>query len=54
MPFYSTYISSRLCLFRFEQHITKLLPITACALFQPRLQRGQANVQAMEARSAVK
>jgi hypothetical protein len=35
MPFYFTYISLRLCLFRFEQHITKMLPITANTLFQP-------------------
>jgi hypothetical protein len=34
MPFYSTYILLRLCLFRFEQHITKMLPITAYTLFQ--------------------
>jgi hypothetical protein len=27
MPLYSTYISFSLCLFHFEQHITKMLPI---------------------------
>jgi hypothetical protein len=35
MPFYSTYISLRLCLFHLEQHITKMLPIIAYTLFQP-------------------
>jgi hypothetical protein len=34
MSSYSTYILLRLCLFRFEQHITKLLLIIAYALYQ--------------------
>jgi hypothetical protein len=38
MPFYSTYISLRLWLFHFEQHITKMLLIIAYTLFQPRSQ----------------
>jgi hypothetical protein len=38
MPFYSTYISWCLCLFHFEQHITKMMAITAYKHFQPCLQ----------------
>jgi hypothetical protein len=43
MSFYSTYMSLRLCLFRFEQHITKMLPIIAYTLFQPRSQATQCS-----------
>jgi hypothetical protein len=41
MPFYYTYISLRLCLFGFGQHITKMLPIIAYTLFQPCYQVSQ-------------
>jgi hypothetical protein len=35
MTLYSTYILLRLCLFRFQQHITNLLPTIAYTLLQP-------------------